>query len=108
MRVLFDQGTPVPLRQHLPNHSVSTAHEMGWSSLNNGDLLRQAQDHGFDVLVTTDQNLKYQQNLSDRRIAIVVLGTTSWPRLQSVLPQIATAIDRIAPGGYAEIPAPHR
>lgn len=54
MRVLFDQGTPVPLRKHLPDHSVSTAHEMGWSNLNNGDLLRQAQDHGFDVLVTTD------------------------------------------------------
>ena len=76
MRVLFDQGTPVPLRQFLQSHSVSTAYEQGWSSLKNGELLQSAEDNGFEVLVTTDTNLKYQQNLSKRKIAVVVLSTT--------------------------------
>ena len=82
MRVLFDQGTPVPLRNHLPGHQVSTAYELGWSSLENGELLQQAENHGFEVLVTTDQNLRYQQNLAERKIAIVALSATSWPRMQ--------------------------
>ena len=92
MRVLFDQGTPVPLRDHLPGHRVSTAYELSWGSLKNGELLQQAERHGFEVLVTTDQNLKYQQNLASRKIAIVVLSTTSWPRIQTVLPSIAAAV----------------
>ena len=76
MRVLFDQGTPVPLRKHLPVHHVSTAHELGWDNLKNGELLQQAEDSGFEVLVTTDQNLRYQQYLTKRVIAVVVLTTT--------------------------------
>jgi hypothetical protein len=62
MKVLFDQGTPAPLRHALVGHSVSTAYEMGWAKLENGDLLNAA-DASFDVFVTTDQNLRYQQNL---------------------------------------------
>ena len=76
MRVLFDQGTPVPLRKHLPVRHVSTAHELGWDNLKNGELLQQAEDSGFEVLVTTDQNLRYQQDLTKRVIAMVVLTTT--------------------------------
>lgn len=68
MKVLFDQGTPVPLRNHLPNHMVETAFEKGWGNLKNGDLLTQAEAEGFDALITTDQNLRHQQNLSGRRI----------------------------------------
>ncbi|VFM96182.1 MAG: hypothetical protein BECKG1743D_GA0114223_101115 [Candidatus Kentron sp. G] len=64
MRVLFDQGTPVPLRHHLPGHQISTAHELGWSNIENGELLRRAESHGFEILVTTDANLRYQQNLA--------------------------------------------
>ena len=79
MRVLFDQGTPAPLRQFLVQHEVATAYERGWSTLTNGDLLQAAETAGFTVLVTTDTHLKYQQNLVARRIAIVVLSTTSWP-----------------------------
>ncbi len=63
MKILFDQGTPVPLRRHLSGHDVTTAYEAGWSNLANGDLLRVAEQAGFQVLVTTDQNLRYQQNL---------------------------------------------
>jgi hypothetical protein len=77
MRVLFDQGTPVPLRRYLSHHSVATVFEKGWSTLQNGDLLRAAEQEAFDILITTDQNLKYQQNLATLRIAIVVLMTTS-------------------------------
>ena len=82
MRVLFDQGTPAPLRGALTAHAVSTAYEMGWSTLSNGDLLDAAEAQ-FDAFVTTDQNLRYQQNLAGRRLAILVLPFSSWPRLQS-------------------------
>ncbi len=106
MRVLFDQGTPAPLRDHLLAHQVSTAFELGWGHLKNGELLQQAENLGFEVLVTTDQNLKYQQNLSFRRISIVVLGTTSWPRIQRVLPTIVEAIGSITPNGFLEVVVP--
>ena len=80
MRVLFDQGKPAPLRRVLPLHIVETAFERGWSTLVNGELLSAAEAAGFDVLVTTDMNLRYQQDLASRRIAIVLLTSTSWPR----------------------------
>ena len=71
MRILFDQGTPVPLRTALSRHFVQTAYERGWHALSNGELLQAAETAGFDLLVTTDQNLRHQQNLADRRIAIL-------------------------------------
>ena len=73
MKVLFDQGTPVPLRRYLADHNVATAAELEWSQLTNGELLAAATEAGFEVFVTTDQNLRYQQNLKNRTIAIVVL-----------------------------------
>ena len=76
MRVLFDQGTPVPLRQHLTGHQVETAFELGWSRLSNGELLAAAESR-FDVLVTTDRNLRHQQSLAGRKLAVLVLPTTS-------------------------------
>ena len=106
MQVLFDQGTPVPLRQFLPHHSIRTAFELGWSALKNGELLARAEAEGFEALVTTDRNLKYQQNLADRRIAIVVLSTTSWPRIQANVSLVLQAIDAAKPGGYAEVQIP--
>ena len=72
MRVLFDQGTPVPSRQLLSAHEVETAYERGWSSLKNGELIAAAEAAGSTVFVTTDQNLKYQQDLAARHMAIVV------------------------------------
>lgn len=108
MRVLFDQGTPVPLRSHLTDHQVSTAHELGWASLQNGELLEHAENHGFKVLVTTDQNLKYQQNLAQRRIAIVVLSAASWPRIQTVLAEIVDAVNAAGPNSYALVNVPFR
>ncbi len=106
MRILFDQGTPAPLVKHLAVHQVSTAYELGWGSLKNGELLQQAEIGRFEVLVTTDQNLRYQQNLSDRKIAIVVLTSTSWPRIQKAVSAAEAAIDSAAPGSYVEVMIP--
>lgn len=103
MRVLFDQGVPEPLREHLRGHEVRTAFELGWSKLGNGELLARA-EQDFDVFVTTDRNLQHQQNLAGRRIAILVLPTTSWPRLQSITSRIAEELASMQPGRYREIP----
>lgn len=103
MRILFDQGTPVPLRRALPGHLIETAYERGWSRLQNGALLQAAEAGGFEVLVTTDRNLPYQQNLQGRRVAIVVLRSTSWPRIQRSLSTVVQAIETVSPGGYAEV-----
>jgi hypothetical protein len=83
VKVLFDQGTPVPLRDHLQPHQVDTAHELAWSELINGRLLDQAESNGYEALISTDQNLKHQQNFSDRRIRVLVLTSTSWLRFVS-------------------------
>lgn len=106
MRVLFDQGTPVPLRQNLAGQRVSTAYELGWATLKNGELLRSAESEGFEVLVTTDANLKYQQNLAARRIAIVVLSTTSWPRIRAAVDNVAAAVNSASVGSYVEVSIP--
>ncbi len=102
MRVLFDQVTPVPLRRYLSGHPVSTAFEKGWSQLVNGESLAKAEDQ-FDVLVTTDKNLRYQQNLTGRKIAVVILPFTSWPKLQMRVVDIASAIEALQPGDYIEL-----
>ena len=103
MRVLFDQGTPVPLRRFLNSHTVTTVYEKGWSSTRNGDLLQLADQEMFEVFLTTDQHLKHQQNLTDLQIAIVVLPTTSWPVIQKHTARIAAVLDSIAPGDFIEI-----
>jgi hypothetical protein len=104
LKILFDQGTPAPLRGCLSGHAVSTAYELGWSALKNGELLRLAETQGFDVLVTTDTNLKYQQNLAGRKIAIAVLLSTSWPRIQLKTQEIASCISVMTEGSFIEIP----
>ena len=85
---------------------MSTAYELGWSTLKNGELLVTAEAQGFQVLVTTDTNLKYQQNLASRTIAIVVLSTTSWPRIKAAAELVTAAIDAATPETYAEVLIP--
>ena len=104
MRILFDQGTPVPLRRYLTSHVVDTAFERGWSALHNGALLDVAEQEGYELLLTTDQNLRYQQRLADRQLAIIVLLSTSWPRIQLRVDTIQAAVASIVAGGYQEIP----
>ncbi|NER92812.1 MAG: hypothetical protein F6J86_02970 [Symploca sp. SIO1B1] len=103
MKILFDQGTPVSLRRYLVEHSVTTAYEEGWSNLSNGDLLQAAEAKGYQLLLTTDQNLHYQQNLSQLTMGIVVLCSTSWPKIRLRVDEICETINTIAPGDYVEI-----
>jgi hypothetical protein len=106
MLILFDQGTPVGIRKSLPGHVVKTAYDQGWSSLLNGELLRVAEQAGFEVLLTTDKNLAYQQNLGGRKIAIVALGRNRWSLIQLALETIAKAVDAATPGSYTVVEIP--
>ena len=96
----------MPLRHFLPHHEVATAYERGWARLKNGELLSAAEANGFEVLVTTDSNLKYQQNLKSRRIAVVVLTTTSWPRIQKAIMKVVRAVDAAIEWNYTEVDIP--
>jgi len=103
MKILFDQGTPLPLKGFLSEHTVDTTYECGWSTLQNGELLAAAENAGYELLITTDRNMKYQQNLSERVIAILVLLSTSWPRIQEKIEPIRSAIGLLSTGDYIEV-----
>lgn len=103
MRILFDHGTPRPLRGHLSEHVVDTAAEKGWAELSNGELLDRAERDGYDLLITTDQNLRHQQNLAGRRLALVVLLSTAWPYVRLRTEEIRTAIGQVRPGESREV-----
>ena len=103
MKSLFDQGTPRPLRHHLVEHLVDTASERGWSDLDNGDLLQAVENEGYDLLITTDQNIRHQQDLAKMNIAILVLLSTAWPLIQKKVDAISAAINEMEPGKLKEI-----
>jgi hypothetical protein len=102
MRILFDHGTPAPLRRALTGHTVSTAHEKAWAQLDNGALLRAAEAQ-FDVLITTDRNLRHQQNIAKLHLAILILPTTSWPRIRARESQVLAAVNALRPGDVVEL-----
>ena len=104
MRILFDQGVPGPLRQSLSGHEIDTAYENGWATLENGQLLDAVEESGYEVFITTDKNLRYQQNLAHRTISIIVLPTPSWPRLRQLTAEVLEAVNRTGPGSYHEVP----
>ncbi|MCY3819034.1 MAG: hypothetical protein OXH52_06675 [Gammaproteobacteria bacterium] len=104
MKILFDHGTPAPLRHHLQEHVVDRSAERGWELMENGELIRKAQEEGYDVIVTTDQNIRHQQNLTDVRLAIVVLLSPAWPRVQCRTAEIRQAIEEVGPGELMEVP----
>ena len=106
MLIIFDQATPVPLRPYLEGHTVRTAAQQGWDKLGNGDLLTVAEEAGFDILLTTDKNMRYQQNLAGRKIAIVVLGQQQWPQLRPHIQRVIEAVNAATPGSYAEVEIP--
>ena len=105
MKISFDQGTLAPLRRALTGHSIQTAYEMSWTQLSNGALLRAAEVQ-FDALVTTDKNIRYQQNLSGNRLAILILPTTSWPKIRPHQALVAAAVDNLRPGDVVELKFP--
>ena len=105
--VLFDHGTPKGLVRTLVGHTVHTAQSRGWDTLSNGELLNAAEEAGFDLLLTTDRRIRYQQNLKTRRIALVVLtGSTKWSLVRQHADRIAAAIATAAPGSYSEVDIP--
>jgi hypothetical protein len=109
MLVLFDNGTPRTLARFLiDGHTVTEARSRGWQELENGELLDRAEEGGFEVLVTTDKNLSYQQNLASRRIAIVVLGQGRWTLIHPHVALVVAAVNSATPGSFVEIEIPVR
>ncbi len=106
MRILFDHNTPSGIARHLAGHTVTKAKDIGWDRLTNGDLLAAAEKAGFDLLLTADKNMRYQQNLSGRTMALVVLGKSPWPLVRLHLEKIAAAVNAATPGSYAEVEIP--
>lgn len=106
MHILFDNGTPRGVAAALSSHIVEEARSRGWDMLRNGELLDAAEAAGFDVFVTTDRNIRYQQNLTGRRIAVVVLGSGRWRLIRNKLLEIAAAVATAAPGSLVEIEIP--
>jgi hypothetical protein len=107
VRILFDKNVPVPVRRFLPRHEVYTIPEMQWPDrLKNGELLNLAEETGFDLIVTCDQNIRRQQNLSGRKLALVVFGSNIWPIVRTHGDAILATVDAAGPGSYAFIEMP--
>ena len=107
MLVLFDHSTPAPLRYALNAHTVVEAVERGWERLANGALLQEAEAAGFEVFITADKNIRYQQNLTRRRIAILALENAQWPILRPHVGRVVAAVNAATPGSYTEVQIPH-
>ena len=108
MRILFDHSVPRGVARSLSGHLVTRAKDRGWDTLSNGNLLAAAELDGFDLLLTADKNMRYQQNLTRRRIALVVLNTPQWPLVRLHLESIAEAVSAASPGSFAEVEIPGR
>jgi hypothetical protein len=106
MLILFDHSTPAPLRYALKGNVIVEAVERGWERLVNGDLLNAAEEAGFELLVTADKNMRYQQNLTGRKISIVVLGNAQWPVLRRYVERVVSAVNAAMPGSYTEVEIP--
>lgn len=106
MRVLFDQATPVPIREFLIGHTVRTAAQEHWDTLKNGDLLTAAEHSGFEVFLTTDKNIRHQQNMAGRTIAVVVVGVQQWPALQPHVALVVDAVNAATPGSFTDVDIP--
>ncbi len=103
MRVLLDNAVPRGTARCLSGHAVTECRDCGWDTLSNGELLTAAEAAGFDVLVTTDKNIRYQQNLAGRKIAIVVLGRGRWRLIKPMLAKVAVAVNAATPSSYTEV-----
>ena len=106
MRILFDHSAPAPRRDALTTHVVVEAVERGWETLDNGALLDAAEAEGFEIFVTADKNIRYQQNWSARKIAVVILGNAQWPVLRRHVSKVVAAIKGATPGSCAEVEIP--
>jgi hypothetical protein len=98
MKILLDHNTPLGVRRILANHDVQPAGQMGWATLSNTNLLDAAERAGFEIFITCDQNIAFQQNLAARRIAIVVLMTNRWDDIRAQPQTVRHAVDNATPG----------
>jgi predicted nuclease of predicted toxin-antitoxin system len=108
MKILFDNGTPKPIARYLTGHEITYARRIGWHELGNGELIQQAEEAGYEVLLSTDKNIRYQQNLTGRKIALVVLGNQQWPAVRLYLDRIAAAVNACTQGSYVEVEIPFK
>ena len=106
MRVLLDECTPRVVKKRLPMHDINTVQEMGWAGVKNGALLTLAAAAHFEVFITTDKNLRYQQKLTGRTFAVLLLPSNQVPVVERVLPAVEAALQTIRVGDYVEIPLP--
>jgi hypothetical protein len=106
MLVLFDHCTPQGIARYLAGHTVKAARRLGWAQLLNGDLLRAAEEAGFDVMVSADKNIRYQQNLRGRKIALVVLSRSRWSLVEPVVKEVVAAVNAATVGSYVEVIIP--
>ncbi len=105
MRILFDVNVPEPLRRYLAEHNVDTADEKGWARIRNGNLLDNAERDGYEIVITGDQNMRYQQNMAGRQVAVIVLLSNRWPRVQLRIEEIRASLEGLEPGEVREVPA---
>ena len=108
MRILFDNGTPRGLARYFVGHTVEEARAHGWEELANGELIEAAEQAGFDLMVTTDKNIRYQQNLEGRKLALIVLEHSQWPMAKLVTARIVAAVEAAVPGSYLEVDVPFK
>ncbi len=103
-RILLDEGVPIGVRAFLMFYAVQTAAEMGWAGMINGDLIAAADAAGFAIMITADQNIRYQQNLSGRRLALIVLETNRWTTIRGGIDAVQAAVTAATDGSYASVP----
>ena len=109
MLVLFDNSTPRTLARYLlERHTITEARSRGWGQLENGDLLNEAEAAGSEVFVTADKNLGFQQNLTKRKISIVVLGQGRWSLIKPHIAAVVAAVNAARPGGFAVVDIPRK
>jgi hypothetical protein len=111
MGIVLDEHVPQGVRNQLPGHEVASVQELGWSGIVNGKLLALADEAAFDVFITGDLNIRYQNDLAARRIAIIAISTTHWPRVRASLPALRDAVESASQGTYRSVhlpQSPHR
>ena len=106
MKILFDNGAPKPIARSLTGHEITYARKIGWHEMENGELIQKAEEAGYEVLLSTDKNIRYQQNLEGRKIALVVLTQLRWGLVRRMLTEIAAAVNACTPGSYTQVDIP--
>ena len=103
MKILFDHCVPAPLRECLHDHTVVLASELGWHDLENGELITKVEEAAFDLFISTDQNIRYQQAITGRRVALLIVLRQNWPALRPHATEVLSAVNKIQPGEYREL-----